>query len=700
MGRIIQTLLHRRKTVLVVALLLTAAAALLIPTVAVNYDMSRYLPPDSATRVAADRMEATFGASSEALVMTGPGTYAEAVACKERLAALPGVQSVAFLDDLTDPLRPLSEADPTAVGRFWRDGYALFQVTFPSSGYTPETRAALASLREAAGEEAAIAWSAALTANMIAGSEKEVLLLILAVIPVFLAILVSFTHSFVEAGLFLLVTGIAVIINMGTNVLFGEISFMTHLSAGVLQLAISMDYSIFLLHRFNEERLLAPDPRAAMALAVRHSLPAVSASALTTAAGFLALTAMRYSLGRDIGLVLTKGILLSLISVLVLLPALTLLCLKGIDRTGHRTLLPGFRKAGGRLLRVRVLLLAAWVLVAGIAWMAQDANRFTYSESAILSGKGSRVAADAQEILERFAPENRVVVLLPDPGPAAEAALASELAALPGVRSVDSLSMLADPTLPRSLLPDRLTGAFSADGWARLGVTTETGEESAAAFAVTDAIRERVETATGGTGLLLGATTAIQEIREVVEYDYGIVTLLSIGAVLAILFLTFRSVILPFVLVLVIESAVWINMAVPYFNGTALSFVGYLIVGAIQLGATIDFAILLTSRYVEARKTVGRNDAVREAVRNAGGSILTSGGIMAAAGLTVAFVSRIEGIREIGRLIGRGSAVSALLVLCVLPLLLHLLDRPIRATTWALRPSHLPTPSTERKDLS
>ena len=173
--------------------------------------------------------------------MTGPGSYAEAVACKERLAALPGVQSVAFLDDFADPLRPLSEADPTAVRRFWRDGYALFQVTFSTSGYAPETRTALAALRATAGEEASIAGSAALTANMIEGSEKEVLLLILAVIPVFVAILAAFTHSFVEAGLFLVVTGVAVIVNMGTNILFGEISFMTHLSAGVLQLAISMD---------------------------------------------------------------------------------------------------------------------------------------------------------------------------------------------------------------------------------------------------------------------------------------------------------------------------------------------------------------------------------------------------------------------------------------------------------------------------
>ncbi len=686
MERFIRSFIRQRRLLLWLAAGLVVVCAILIPTVTVNYDMRAYLPGNSETRSASARMDELFGLAATASVMTGPTTLPEALALKPLLAAVPGVASVTFLDDVADPLRPLSGLDPAISRPFWRDGYALFRVTFDASEYAPATRTALAGLRAAAGEDAAISGSAARTANMITGVGKEIGLIMLYVIPVFLVILVAFTHSTVEAALFMLVTGIAVIVNMGTNRLFPSISFMTHLSAAVLQLAVSMDYSIFLLHRFNEERLTARSPEEAMVRAVRSSLPTISASALTTVVGFFSLVFMRYTLGSDIGLVLTKGILLSLLSIILLLPGLALVCLKGIDRTGHRTLLPSFRRLGGAALRIRWLVIPLWVLIGVFAFLAQNANSFTYSESAILSGKGSRVEADAQAVEARFGLDNPLAVLLPDPGQAREAELASALAALPAVNSVQSPALLADPLLPRSILPAPLTEAFAADGWIRMIVSLDTTEESPAAYAATDAVRATVDAHTGGAGIVLGATTGVQEIRRIVEADYRIVTLVSIAAVLVILWFTFRSSTLPFLLVLVIESAVWINMAVPYFNNSPLSFIGYLIVGAIQLGATIDYAILLTGRYVEARLVSDRGAAVRTAVRMAGGSILTSAGIMTAAGLVVSLVSRIAGIREIGRLIGRGAAVSALLVLTVLPLLLFLLDRAILATTRAFRP--------------
>lgn len=685
MDRIIRAVLRHRRHIPWITAVVVLASLLLIPLATINYDLRAYLPADSMTSQAAEQMEDTFGLQATTLVLSGPTTLPEALELKARLAAVAGVASVEFLDDAADPLRPLSGLPQTVVGQYWRDGHALFRVTFAGSEYEASTQTAMRELRAVAGEDAAIAGGAARTVNMIRSVGRELGLILAFVLPVFLVILGAFTHSAVEAGLFLLVTGVAVAVNMGTNFLFPSISFMTHLSASVLQLAVSMDYSIFLLHRFNEERLRTPDTDAAMAQAVCSSLPVIAASALTTVVGFLSLALMRYTLGRDIGLVLTKGILLSLASVVFLLPPLALLCLRGIDRTGHRTLLPSFRRLGGMTLRIRWILIPVWLLVACVAFLAQGANRFSYSESAILSGKGSRVESDTLAVEARFGPENPIAILIRDPGPAAEAALAADLAALPAVLSVRSPAALADPLLPRSLLPEELMASFRTDGWLRLMVTVATDEESDAAFRASEAVQAVVDAHTGGEGIILGATQGVKEIRDVVESDYAVVTLVSILAVLLILWFTFRSAILPFLLVLVIESAVWINMGVPYFNGTTLSFVGYLIVGAIQLGATIDYAILLTSRHIEVRLRAGRGEAIRESVRLAGPSILTSSGIMTAAGLVVATVSRIEGIREIGRLIGRGSAVSALLVLTVLPLLLYVLDRPVTATTRVFR---------------
>ena len=685
MEKLIRAMLRRRRLIPWIAVALVLCSLVLIPLVSINYDLRRYLPADSPTLTATRLTDETFGLKGTASVMTGPTTLPEALALKARLAAIPGVAAVTFLDDATDPMRPLSDLDPTVVRGFWRDGYALYRVEFAASEYAVTTQTAMTSLREAAGPDAAIAGPAARTVNMISSVGREVGLIMLFVVPAFLLILLVFTHSTVEAVLFMVVTGFAVLVNMGTNLMFPNISFMTHMSAGVLQLAVSMDYSIFLLHRFNEERAKGPTVEEAMVRAVRGSLPTIAASALTTVVGFLSLVLMRYTLGTDIGLVLTKGILLSLASVVLLLPGLTLIFLRAIDRTAHRTLLPSFRRFGGAVLKSRWVVVIVWALVAVVAFTAQSANRFSYSESAILSGKGSRVEADAAAIEARFGRDNPLVILVPDPGAARESALAAELKALPSVVSVQSLTTLADPTLPRSLLPETLVRRFASGGWIRLIVSIDTTEESPAAFAAADAVRAVVDTQTGGKGILLGATTGVQDIRKVVEYDYATVTAVSIAAVAVILWFTFRSATLPFLLVLVIESAVWLNMSIPYFTSTSLSFIGYLIVGAIQLGATIDYAILLTSRYIDVRLVSDRKTASREAISLAGGSILTSAGIMTVAGLIVTLVSRIAGIREIGLLIGRGAAISGLFVLVVLPQLLVLMDGLILRTTRSLR---------------
>lgn len=671
---------HRRRVIIAFAITLIISL-LLIPLISVNYDMRVYLPEDSQTSDSLELLEQTFGISGSAQVMMPASSVQQALEYKNTLQEIEGIKSVFFLDDLADLNQPLGLLDQDQTDVFYKDGQALFTLTFVHDDYSPQTSQALTEIRELLGDEAAMAGPAVRTANMSSSIGKELLIIMAVIIPLFLIILLLFTHSFAEAVLFLVVIGTAVVINIGTNSFFPHISFMTHLSVAVLQLAISMDYSIFLLHRFGEERQTCPDLQTAMVRAVHSAFVPITASALTTMAGFLALIAMRYSLGRDLGLVLSKGILLSLVSVLVLLPLLTLTFIKAIDKTTHRNLLPTFRRSARHTIKLRYVILPIWLALAVFALLAQSSNSFIYGESAIMASEGSRVEQDQVLIEETFGKNNTLLVIVPSGQPSSEFQLAEELMEIPEVTAVQSLAVLSDPAMPRELLPEQAVSQFESGGYSRIILNLATAEESTQAFQAV----EQVKAATAAyypQAVVFGSTTSISDIQQVVEKDYTLVNWLSILAVGLILLFTFKSFLLPVILVVVIESAIWLNMSIPYFSGKPLSFIGYMIVSSVQLGATIDYAILLTSRYRERRLVSSRRMAGREAIELSGGSVLMSSGILTLAGLAVWIVSSIEGIRELGLLIGRGAILSGVMVLFVLPQLLVLLD-------WLIERSYL-----------
>ncbi|NLW11347.1 MAG: MMPL family transporter [Clostridiaceae bacterium] len=690
----VEAFLKHRRIVLAVFIALALVSLLLMPLVKINYDMREYLPADSQTKQSLDLLEKTFGIEGSAYVMVPVDDMAQALMYKKIISGVDGVSQVLFYDDLTDAAQPASWSDNSQMDLFLKDGQALYTVTFTNDDYSTETSQALdmirsdleAALAKARPEQTAngeagiaLAGSAVRTANMSSSVGGEMFWIMAVVIPLFLIILLIFTHSFAEAIMFLVVIGIAVVINIGTNIIFRHISFMTHLSVAVLQLAISMDYSIFLLHRFGEERQQEPDLKVAMVRAVRGAFAPILASALTTIAGFLALVGMRYSLGRDMGLVLSKGILLSLISVLLLLPVMTITFIKAIDKTTHRNLLPSMKGLGKGAVKLRFLLIPIWIFLAVFSFWAQSNNSFIYGEAAIMASGGSQVEKDQQLIDETFGRQNPLLIIMPQGSQAKEYQLAEKLKEIPEINSIQALASLADPALPRQLLPDAALSQFEKNGYSRMILSLDSEEEGEQPFALVDKIRVLAQT-TIPEAIVFGPTSSVEDIKDVVEHDYSLVNLLSILAVGLILLITFRSLLLPVLLVLVIESAIWLNMSVPYFTGKPLSFIGFMIISAVQLGATIDYAILLTSRYIERRQFEDKIKSGRQAIELAGGSVLMSAGILAAAGISVWIVSRIEGIRELGLLIGRGAILSGIMVLIVLPQLLVLLDRGIAAT--------------------
>jgi len=500
---------------------------------------------------------------------------------------------------------------------------------------------------------------------------SEIFVITLFVAPIFLLILLLSTSSWIEPLLFVMTIGVSILINMGTNIFLGQISYITQASSGLLQFAVTMDYSIFLLHRFGEQRAKGIETKQAMVDALKQSFSAISASSMTTVAGFVALMFMRYGIGFDLGAALAKGVVLSYISVITLLPAFIILFEKLIERTHHRSFMPDLRRAATGIIKLKFIMPIVLILLP-VAFLAQDANNFLYGDGAV---------SEKSAIYEVFGDYNPLVLLVPNGDVQREERLAE---ALKGVESIDhfeSLFTFADSSIPREILPEQLLDNFQSENFTRMILNIDSIAESPQAFETLENIRRIADGFYPGQYFMIGQTSAISDIREVVEHDFTITNMIAILAVGLIVLVTFKSLVVPVILVMVIQSAIWINMAIPYFAGSPLIFIGYMIVSAVQLGATIDYAILLTGRYMERRKNAGSKEAAIAAIVDSGNSIITSAAIMSAAGFTLGYISGIPGIAALGMLIGRGALLSCILVLTLLPQLLVLSDKLIRFTT-------------------
>jgi len=671
MDRLAKFIVTKRKALVVFFALATLVSVVLAPTVVINYDQTAYLPTDMPTRHALNVMAQEFGLHGFAEVIAADIDLPTALQLKREISAVEGVQSVVWLDDAVDVNMPLPMLPQATVREFYAGGSARFHVTFVAGDHDLATGQAVQLLRQLHGGDVLVRGPAPEALNLRGTTTTEISTIIAFVLPIFLLILFLATSSWLEPLLFIFTIGISIVLNMGTNAFLGSISFITFATAGLLQFAVSMDYSIFLLHRFTEERQKGLDIEQAMVAALRHSFASILASSLTTIAGFVALMFMRYSLGYDLGLVLAKGVALSLLSVLTLLPALVIFLARFIERTQHRSLLPPLQGVARGIVGMRWIVPVVLLLLP-IAFVAQGANHFLYGEAA---------PTEASMPHPYFGRSNPLVLLVPANDVLKEHSLVNALREIPHVRSVTGLASVVDISVPRSILPPAVVAQFVGENYTRITMMLDTPVESVASYRAVSNIRQAAEAHYPGAAMLLGASPAVDDIRAVVEYDFAVTSLIAILAVGAIIALTFRSLSLPLFLVLTIQASIWINMAIPYFTGSPLIFIGYMIVSAVQLGATIDYAILLTGRYLEFRRSMTVRQAAVAAIESSGYSVLTSAAILASAGFTLGFVSGVPSIAALGMLIGRGALLSCLLVLTFLPQLLMYGDRFIRMTT-------------------
>ena len=678
MNRFFRGVLSHRKFVIALFVCCAIAGAILSLGVKVNYTFADYLPQNTASTVALETMNEEFdGGAPNARLVIPDVTIPEALEMKEKIGGIDGVDGITWLDDAADIEGPLELIEEEVLEEYYKDGKACFSLTIDSD----RILSTVTEVRKQAGEDALMEGSAVNTAVATETTGTEVSHIMIIVVPLCLVILLLTTTSWFEPILFLLTIGIAILINIGTNLFFGEISFVTKAASSILQLAVSMDYSIFLLHRFSAYRKEGMDVREAMINAMHKSFFTITASGLTTVIGFAALICMKFRIGPDMGVVMVKAIALSLISVLVLLPAMALVSYRLIDRTQHRPLLPEFGKFAGLVFKIRVPAMILFLLIITPAFLAQGDNDFRYGAGDMF-GKGTQVYEDRIKVESTFGKTNQMVMMVPRGDTAKEKELSDVIYEIPQVTNVISYVDTAGAEVPIEYLDEDTLSQLVSEHYSRMVISVSTEPEGKDAFSVVEKLRQLGKKYYGGEYLLAGDSVSTYDMREVTTSDMQVVNFIAIGAIFLILLLTMRSLSIPVVLVLVIETAVWMNLSVPYFTGEHLQYIAYLIISSIQLGATVDYAILMASRYLEERSIRPKGEAVLEAVKNTSLSILTSASILTLAGLILGAISTNGVLKELGVLVGRGAIFSAILVLLVLPGILYLLDKVIEKTTW------------------
>ncbi|OJV66547.1 MAG: hypothetical protein BGO41_03755 [Clostridiales bacterium 38-18] len=675
MVRLSEWIVKQRHKLLILFIILAIVAGYAQQFVVTNYELSHYLGNDMASVDALDVMKGEFGLPTSVRVMVSEVTLFQAKAMKDKIVRIDGVDQIIWLDDYEDIYQPIDQISSDTIDTYYRDGHALFYVYFTESDFTEKTGAAIQEIERIIGENAYVFGSASSSQDVVNATEDSVASLTLLFIPILLIILLWSTTSWIEPILFLMTLGVAILLNGGTNLLLGKVSFITQSMSTALMLAISMDYSIFLLHRFAEEREEGHSVELSMKHAIQKSFGSIVASSVTTIAGFTALLLMKFTIGADMGMVFAKGIIFSLLTTLFLLPALTILFSKVIDKTHHRSLIPSFKWIGRGVYKIRYICLILVMIVIVPAFLGQQANTFSYGGSSISEEVGSKSYIAKQAIEAVYEPFNPIVLLIPSGEPVKEALLLNQIEAISTVESVQSLGTLVDDKIPVDILPDTVQSNFISPNYHRMIIALNTPDEGELTFGTIEEIKKLANEMFPDKVKLAGQSVSLYDIKSVASKDNITVSLVAIVAVAMIIYLTFKSKLLPFLLVLSIETAVFLNMSIPYFTGYKMSFIGMLVVSSLQLGATIDYAILMTSRYLERRLSQPPKDAMISAVDDAGGSVLTSGIVLTVAGYAIAMTSSVQTISEMGELIGRGAFLSIIMVFTLLPSVLVIFDK-------------------------
>ncbi|KAB8139365.1 RND family transporter [Gracilibacillus oryzae] len=674
---IVNSILKHKKSVVIIFMIIAVISTITQFFVSVNYNMVDYLPEEAPSTIAMEVMDQEFeGSTQNVRVMLEDVTIQEALEYKDQLASVDGVSNVMWLDDAIDVKTPIEMADQDTVETYYKDNNALITLSIREGEEVEITN----EIYDIIGENNAMSGEALNTATSQTMAGKESMYAAAFLVPIIIIILVVSTNSWIEPVFFLTAIGVSVLINLGTNIFIGEVSFVTQSVAPILQLAVSLDYAIFLLHSFSDYREKVSDPKEAMKLAMKKSFPAIAASASTTFFGFIALTFMNFEIGSDLGINLVKGIVLSFISVMVFLPALTLWLYKWMDKTQHKPIIPKFKNVGKRIVKLRIPSILIVLVIIVPAFLAQSNTNFIYGIGE--QPEQTRAGSDLIKIEETFGKSTPVVLLVPKGDVAQEEELVQSLENVDNVTSVLAYTNTVSPVIPPEYLEESITEQFYSENYSRIIIYGNTDTEGERAFTLVEEVNQLAEDYYGDSSYLVGESVTLYDIKHTVEQDNKVVNLLTVISIAIVLLVTFRSLSIPIVLLLTIQAAVWINLAVPYFTNSSLVYVGYLIISTVQLAATVDYAILLMEGYKENRQQMSALRAIKQTLDEKLFSIAVSASILSSVGFILWITSSNPVVSSIGLLLGRGALLAFIMVVIFLPAMLLVFDKVIKKTTW------------------
>lgn len=599
-------------------------------------------------------------------------TIPQALEYKERIGAVEGVTEVTWLDDSVDITTPVTMLDTELVENYYKDNCALFSITI-SNDYRIS---AVDAIRAIIGDDNAMTGSAVSTAVATTNTVSEIQKMTVIAVLFVLFVLLLTTKSWIEPFVILAGLGVAVILNNGSNLIFGEISFVTNAAGSILQLAVSLDYSVFLIHRFEECRKETDDANAAMVNALCKSTTSILSSGLTSVIGFLALVLMQFGIGPDLGLALAKGIAISLITVFLFMPSLILCTYKLIDKTRHKPFVPGFKGFGKFVKCIAVPMVCIFCIVIAPSYLASNSNSYLYGSSQIY-GEGTTYGRDKTAIEGIFGKSDTYVLLVPKGSAATEIALSEELHTIPQVGEIISYVDTVGAEIPEDYPDEDIFSLLRSENYSRFVISVDADYEGGETFELVENIKQTAEKYYPGEIHLAGEGVSTYDLMDTITSDMTKVNILAIGAVFLVLLLTMKSVIVPVILVLCIETAIWVNLSFPYFSDKSIYYIAYLIISSVQLGATVDYAILMTERYKENRVRHNKRDAIARTVSDVMVSILTSGSVLTVVGLLLGYISTNKLLAQLGIFIGRGAICSLVIVLLVLPGFLYIFDGPV-----------------------
>ena len=674
--------------------ILIISAVLLVPSLLgmintrVNYDMLNYLPDSLDTVKGQEYMLEDFGKGAFSFLIFQNANEKDIVKTEEKIKKIDHVATVLWFDDVADSKIPMQALPDEVYDAFNKGDSTLMAVFFDSSSSSDETMNAITEIRKVAGEQCLVSGISAMVTDLRELCEREETLYVAIAVVLAVIAMMVFLDNWIIPFVFLASIGAAILFNLGSNIFLGEISYITKALSAVLQLAVTMDYSIFLWHSYGEQKQKCSDNKEAMAVAIKETVSSVLGSSITTVAGFIALCFMTFTLGRDLGIVMAKGVLLGVLSCVTVLPAMILVLDKPLNKTMHRSLIPSTKKLAKGIVKIFPVFLILFALIAVPAYYgySQTNNEVYYDLSRSLPEDMSNVIANTK-LKEEFGMGNTHMVLVNSKLDSKDIRkMNDEFKKVDGIKMALGLESVVGPMIPEEMLPESVSTVFKSDRWEMIILSSEyktaTDEMGTQITKLNEIIKKY-----DPDGLLVGEAACTNDLINITSVDFATVNAISIIAIFIIIMIVEKSISLPVILVAVIELAIFINLGLPHYLGESLPFIAPICISTIQLGATVDYAILMTTRYKKERSLGNdKRTAVCTALETSIPSIIVSAMGLFAATVGVAIYSDVDMIASLCALMARGALISMLCVILILPAMFMLFDKVIGVTTIGFRP--------------